>query len=327
MKRALLLVVALACGGSSNAADKARVARNASATPGDDGAPRRVDLEFAIGDKPFPLPLVHGTVAGVPTLILIDTGANAHIIAGWLARKAQLTTRAFGDTGVDHSGHSIETRRAAHPQMHVDNWGDLPDEPMLVTDVPDAVRHLGIGAFLSPQQLATDDASIVLDFQKSEMRQLRKGETPDATSGNALALDPPRVCVDKDSPLQGLAFVVRAQIEGHDADLLLDTGAHHSDLLMASKPAKALYSRSDPSHESVYAASGKVTPRTVHDAHIHVGALEVTRELDLIPGQEDDFCPRDGVLGMDVLKKCVLVLDRHTISGLCNSDPNKAAPK
>lgn len=154
------------------------------------------------------------------------------------------------------------------------------------------------------------------------MRQLRKGETADATPGSALALDPPRACVDKDSPLQGLAFVVRAQIDGNDAELLLDTGAHHSDLLMASKPSKALYSRSDPSQESVYAASGKVTPRTVHAAHIHVGALEVTRDLDLIPGQEDEFCPRDGVLAMDILKRCVLTMDRHTISGLCNSDPS-----
>src|SRR6266568_6080467 len=94
------LALALAsCGGASG---KAGVAQNASATPAGPNEPkelRHVDLEFAINNKPFPLPLVRGTVAGVPTLFLVDTGANAHILAGWLARKAQLTTRGFGDTG------------------------------------------------------------------------------------------------------------------------------------------------------------------------------------------------------------------------------------
>ncbi len=314
------IALACACGSSPN---KPRVAVNAATPAGEDAHDsRRVDLEFSLGTKPFPLPIVHGTVAGVPTLFLVDTGANAHILSGYLARKAQLTTRAFGDTGVDHAGHAIDTRRATHPHVHIDNWGDLPDEPILVTDVPDAVIKLGIGGFISPQQLSSDDLSIVLDFQKSEMRELKRGDTIDA-AGSVLAIDPPRACTDEDSPLRGLAFVLKASIEGNDVQLLLDTGAHHSDLLAQSKPARELRARSEPSKEAVYAASGKVTPRTVHDAHIHVGALEVTRDVDLIPGGEDDFCPRDGVLAMDVLKKCVITIDRHTVSGVCQSDVEK----
>ena len=66
--------------------------------------------------------------------------------------------------------------------------------------------------------------------------------------------------------------------------LLLDTGAHHSDLLATSKPGKALLPRSEASHEAVYAASGKVTPRTVHDAHLHIGALDVSNLMG-IPAQ------------------------------------------
>lgn len=315
---ALLGAALLACGGATG---RPGVAQNASATPAEGGARdlRHVDLEFSIHDKPFPLPVVHGTVAGVPTLFLVDTGANAHILSGFIARKAGLTTRAFGDVGVDHSGHPIDTRRAPHPQVHIDDWGDLPDEPMLVTDVPEAVTRLGIGGFISPQHLADDDVSIVLDFQKSEMREMRHGDTLDAP-GNAFALDPPRVCRDTDSPLQGLAFVVRAQIDGKPADMLVDTGAHHSDLLSVSATAKALLPRSQPSGEPVYAASGKVTPRTVKGAHIQVGALEVVRDLDSIPGEKDDFCPRDGALAMDVLKQCVLQLDRRSVSGVCSSD-------
>ena len=106
------------CGGSQSG--KTGVAQNASATPaGDPKELRHVDLEFAIDNKPFPLPIVHGTVAGVPTLFLVDTGANAHILTGWIARKAQLTTRAFGDQGVDHAGQlDRDAPRAAPAGPH-----------------------------------------------------------------------------------------------------------------------------------------------------------------------------------------------------------------
>jgi hypothetical protein len=56
---------------------------------------------------------------------------------------------------------------------------------------------------------------------------------------------------------------------------------------------------------------------------MRVGGLEVVRDVDLIPGREDDFCPRDGVLAMDILKQCVVVLDRQTVSGVCKSDVTK----
>ncbi len=313
-----MLLVA-ACGPSSSGA---KTAQNQGAGPNDPQKLKKVDLDFSLQNKPFPLPIVHGSVAGVGTLILVDTGANSHVIAGWLARKAQLTTLRLGEHGVDHAGRQIETRRATHPQVHVDNWGDLPDEPILVTDMPDAVAKLGIGAFISPQQLTSDDVSIVLDFPHEEMREVRRGDAVDA-SGNALALDPPHACIDETSDVKGLLFVVGAKVEGTDAQLLLDTGAHHSDMFASNKPGKAILPRSEPRGEAVYAASGKVSPRTVHNAKLQVGALEVSRDFDLIPGQQDEFCPRDGVLAMDVLKQCVLVLERHTVTGTCASDKTK----
>lgn len=269
-----------------------------------------------LNGRAFPLPLVHGTVAGVETLILVDTGANSHVIAGWLARKANLTLRQMGDTGTDHTGRAIETRRAPHPQVVITGWGNLPDEPMLVTDVPEAVSRLGIGAFLSPQQLATDDVPIILDFPNKEMR------TGDATTapsnvGSALTLDPVRACLDEDSPVKGRAFVVQGKVDGQAVELLLDTGAHHSDLLLSSTPGKALLPRSEASKEQVYAASGKVTPRILRSAKVVVGAVEGTFDVDLIPGERDDFCPRDGVLAMDVLQSCELILSPKTVKGQC----------
>lgn len=281
-----------------------------------DEALRKVALEFAIQGRPFPLPVVRATVAGTETIALVDTGANSTVIAGWLARKTNLTLQRFGDTGTDHTGRSIETRRALHPQVEIVGWGSLPDEPLLVTDVPDAVTKLGIGVFISPQKLAGAGEAIVLDFPHKEMRAVKRGTTL-ATLGSALTLDPVTLCEDKESPIQGLAYVVGGTIEGEPVKLLVDTGAHHSDLLMSSPPGTKLLPRAVESKEQVYAASGKVTPKVLKDVKVSVGAVEASYDVDLIPGKKDDFCPRDGVLAMDVLAKCELMLEPGKLTGIC----------
>ncbi|CAN5255402.1 hypothetical protein BH09MYX1_BH09MYX1_52700 [soil metagenome] len=319
------LSVAAACSPSANGpAKRPGSASSTSADggtdvpgPGDTTAIRKVDIEFTIQGRPFPLPLVKASVAGTPTLALIDTGANSTVIAGWLARKTNLTLQRFGDTGTDHTGRSIEMRRALHPQVAIDGWGSLPDEPLLVTDVPDAVTKLGIGVFISPQKLALVGEAIILDFPHKEMRAVKKG-TSLGTLGIALTLDPVALCEDKDSPIQGLAYVLSGTVDGEAVKLLVDTGAHHSDLLMSSPPGVKLLPRAVDSKEQVYAASGKVTPRTLKDVNVSVGAVEGKLDVDLIPGKKDDFCPRDGVLAMDVLAKCEILLEPDRLVGQCH---------
>jgi predicted aspartyl protease len=321
---AATLGVAAACSPSANTPPKPpNGTASTSADGGTSGPPvaadttlRKVAIDFTIQGRPFPLPLVKASVAGTDTLALLDTGANSTVIAGWLARKTNLTLQRFGDTGTDHTGRSIETRRALHPQAAIDGWGSLPDEPLLVTDVPDAVTKLGIGMFISPQKLVVDGESIVLDFPHKEMRAVKRG-TELGTLGSALTLDPVALCEDKDSPIQGLAYVLRGTIDGEAVKLLVDTGAHHSDLLMSSPPGVKLLPRAVDSKEQVYAASGKVTPKTLKDVKVSVGAVEASYDVDLIPGKKDEFCPRDGVLAMDVLMKCELLLEPGKLVGQC----------
>src|SRR4029079_19079276 len=137
--------------------------------PGAAPADRTVTLRYELRGREFPLPLVHGTVGGVPTWMLVDTGANSHVIAGWLARKANLDTRNLGDQGTDHAGRTIMTSRTDRHAMSIDGWGKIPDGPVLVTEIPDAVAKLGIGAFVSPQQLAEGGHAVVLDLARGEM--------------------------------------------------------------------------------------------------------------------------------------------------------------
>lgn len=310
-----LLVGLSACGGASGA--KASVA--AATTKEPPRAPRKVVLSYEISGRKFPLPLAHVVVAGEHTLALVDTGANTPVIAGWLARKVGLTTLALGDTGTDHAGRTISTRRAPHPAVSVDGWGDLPDEPMLVADVPEAFTKLGIGLFLSPQQLATADARVVLDLAAGELREMPASDSLDELSRGATALttEKARACIDEDSAVGVRMFVVAAKIESTPVELLLDSGAQHTDLIQTLPPGKALLPKSVPSREQPYVASGKLTARTIKGAAVDVGDVHTTVDVDLIPGKGDPFCARDGVLAMDILGHCVLAFEPDDVHVFC----------
>jgi hypothetical protein len=281
-----------------------------------------VAFHYELKGRRFPLPLVHGTVAGTATWMLVDTGANSHVVAGWLARQVGLSLKKLGDLGSDHAGRTIATFRVDHPQVTIDDWGAVPDGPMLATEVPPLIEELGIGAFVSPQRLVEGDGgAVVLDFLAGEMRRSPYDDAIHKLGhrGSSIAPNGGRVCEDDASPIQGLAFVLPASIEGRPVDLLVDTGAQRSDLLATSAGGKALASRGVANKEQLYAASGRMTSRTVKGATVSVGDYAVRTDVDLIPGTADPYCPRDGVVSMDVLRSCVLVLGKTGMAGRCGA--------
>src|SRR5206468_10888000 len=121
------------------------------------------------------------------------------------------------------------------------------------------------------------------DYVASELRTSKYDEAAHKLGkrGSSLAPNGGRVCEDDASPIKGLAFVLPATIEGKQVDLLLDTGAQRSDLLLSAPAGRALTARSVPNKEQLYAASGKMTSRTVKGATVSVGEFSVTTDVDL----------------------------------------------
>ena len=64
----------------------------------------------------------------------------------------------------------------------------------------------------------------------------------------------------------------------------------------------------------MFGASGRLISRTLKGAHIVVGELAIATDVDLLPGAADPFCPRDGVVSMDLLRACVLASDAQLVS-------------
>ncbi len=327
MRAGLVFLSLLAAACAPAAAAPAVPHAQLAASPGEPTTARRpltrkTKLHYELNGRAFPLPVVHGTVMGHPTWMLVDTGANSHVIAGWFAKKIGLPMAKLGDVGTDHAGRTIATFRVEHPKVSLDEWGDLEDGPMLVTAVPPIIEKLGIGAFVSPQKLNEEGDAVVLDLAANEVRAAYFDDVP--KGDGALLLDGgTRVCEDTQSPIKGLAYVAPANVGGTPAWLLVDTGAHRSDVLAGSTPGKTLAHKSVANKEEMYGASGKLTSRTIPRATVIVGDVERTLDVDLIGGESDPYCPRDGVLSMDVLRGCVLVLGRKQISARCARPPER----
>lgn len=280
---------------------------------------QRCDLDYVLKGHPFASPVVRATVGGVETTMMVDTGANTHMLTGWIARKAGLETKAIGDSGTDHAGKAIKARRAEHPNVAIEAWGPISDRPMLVVEVPDKLEQLGIGGFISPQQLATDERLVVLDLERAEMRTAKKEEV-ESMPGRTLGRGAARVCSDDDAQIgRTLAFVLRGSIEAHDAELLVDTGAPMTDLLASSGPGKSLSPKSVENKDEIYAAGGKVKPRIFKRGKLVLGEVEATVDVNILAGGNDPFCPRDGVVAMDVLRHCTLVFGRSFMTGTCKA--------
>ena len=216
------------------------------AVRGESTRARRVALHFELNGRKFPLPLVHGVIGGVPVWMLVDTGANSHVIASWVARKAGMRMRSLGDVGSDHTGQSVPAYSVDNPRVVIDDWGALPNAAMLVTDVPQPIEHIGIGAFVSPQWLAGAGEGVVLDLAAREMRTApweQALRSLDERGGVEIAPAGARLCRDDSSAIRGLAFVLPASIDGHAVDLLLSALARRCRLCLTRCQAAKVFRR------------------------------------------------------------------------------------
>lgn len=293
------------------------------------GKPRRASLRYEVRGRPFPLPLVTGTIGGQPATMMIDTGANSHIVASWFAKKAGLAAKK-ADAGTDHVGKSIPTYRIDKPDITIDEWGALAEGPVLATDVPEVFERLGIAAFLSPQRMVTERESIVLDLARAEMRGAVWDEAHYELSAEGVPMvqgdDWGRTCEETIGAIKVLSFVLPATVGTQRVSLLVDTGAQHSDVFMSSPAGQRLVAQSVQNQEPLYTASGKISARKLKGVKVTAGSFAVTTDVDLIGGAADASCPRDGVLAMDLLRSCALLFGPARVYGRCTPPAPPEAP-
>jgi hypothetical protein len=68
----------------------------------------------------------------------------------------------------------------------------------------------------------------------------------------------------------------------------------------------------------MYAVGGAMPTRVLSDARVRLGQLDVRLDVPVVLDHpRASRCPSDGVVGMDVLGDCVLVLDASEMRIAC----------
>jgi predicted aspartyl protease len=123
--------------------------------------------------------------------------------------------------------------------------------------------------------------------------------------------------VDASAPAGYLQFVVPVDVDGEKAELLLDTGATSTSLKFSWARGRPIEARAHAAAEKASGASGPHETQVADGVSLAVAGIRRKLQAHLIPGSQDPRCREDGLLGMDMLRSCVLVFSSEDALAHC----------
>lgn len=193
----------------------------------------RVPIAFGAADgATVHAPMVHATVDGIATRLVVDTGSDVHILVRSLADEIGLAL-AEGEEGTDASGTTMPSWSGGPVELHVGEAA-LPLGQVVVIPAPAPFPGWGIGGILSPQHL-WPDAWAAVDLMHDELVLVR-AEVGPLTAWlveRSPELTMPSLARDGTSGVP----VIRAAIVPFGAtEWLLDSGGRGTDVDRAVAP-------------------------------------------------------------------------------------------
>ncbi|MCA1825505.1 MAG: aspartyl protease family protein [Myxococcales bacterium] len=270
-------------------------------------APWSLEHPEDLAREGFPSPVLAASIDGKPMRFLVDTGAGVHTLARWAAKAAGLRPTRLTSTATDSTGREMAIDRA-ETVLGVEGR-DVP-VALIVVDFPPVFERLQIAGLLSPQLLAPPGLAAVLDERAGTLTF----DSLAAATGRTGAVPLPgaRVC-GQGSIKPNRLYAAPVRIGARTVMLELDSGATVTSLKRGSPAAAALEFREQGSTMGV---SGErvVTERAT--AEVAFGGMTRALGLQVVPGQPGG-CEGDGLLGQDVLARCILVLRETGLAAGC----------
>src|SRR5581483_5743528 len=251
-----------------------------------------IELQYdeALTKIGFPNPLLRGRIRGTDAWFIVDTGAGVHTLAAWVVRAAGIPTEASGSTTTGSTGATSVVRAASGEVIRRTDRSDITLRQAIVVDLPPVFEQQRIAGLLSPQLLAPAGDAAVLDMTAPRL-SFRRDDAPNAPPAAG-------VCVNR--------------VAG---TLLVDTGATRTIVAAPSAIAKALSPRASDGATTQGVGGSATSMRQVSTASVIVGGASAT--LPLMIGRAAPSCGADGLLGMDALRRCVLVLGESSFAIDC----------
>lgn len=267
--------------------------------------PRTLPIRYdeALARRGFPSPVLEVTVNGVTGWVLVDTGAGIHTLAAWFVEKAGLVPDAslMDKVGArDASGERLWLRFLDDVPLGLERTGTLRLAVAAVADFPREFESARIAGLLSPQSLLREGEALTLDLRSPSLGIRGAAPRSEAPSGSA-RLD---ACRSRSEHVPGLLYAAATTFEGRAARLLVDTGASLTRL--AGDAGAAVGLPRDGSRDQLGVGGVREPMAIARGVRVAVGGLE--QAVDVAIGGGASGCGGDGLLGIDVLRGCRLVL-------------------
>lgn len=284
-----------------------------------DAGPARVALHYdpALVAADFPNPAARLTIGGKTAWFLFDTGAGVHMIAAWFVESAGLELDAgLADAaeGVDSTGQPSALRGLRPLAGRLEDGSRLELGSAFVGEFPPDFEQAQVAGALSPQLLARAGQAVALDLRVPELR-LEPFEQAARRLG-ARALPPAQVqyCGSPRDAVPNLAFALGVSAGGAQGRLTVDSGAAHTKIAAHSPLARGA-SRSGGG-TTVGLAGRPQAYELARGLRLSFAGFEraVDARISESPGGR---CGPDGLLGLDALGRCALVLADQAFAIRC----------
>jgi hypothetical protein len=294
------------------AADASEAATSSAALPHEGAGRSRAAIEYIdVDGQRFPYPLLRVTVNGAPTRMIVDTGASHHVLSLDLAKRVGARLGRAANGGQGHAGEAVTV--LSDDSEHIIEWWCSPPGGIVDVQLPSVFVDLEVGGIIAPARLADAGDAVVLDFFEQWLDVAPEAEALAGLSfgGQLLARCRDCACVAASTPM----YVVPATVAGAAALLMIDSGVATTDLSVLSAAGRRLVPGATRG-EKVLTAGGSYIARR-RRAELVVGEVKRSLDVHLVPAAERVLCPRDGVLGMDVLADCRMALGERLFAARC----------
>jgi predicted aspartyl protease len=267
-----------------------------------------------------PRPWVHLTVAGEPYRLLLDTGAQQHLLPAAFAKAHRLSRRGGGYDAfmIDSNGRRTKVSQLANVPVRFEGTA----APVLLdfTENPEASSTEGL---LVPQTLMGRGWAMHVDLERRELSFLPEAEvSPRSTRLGPWRPVPFHRCATDDPFDQGHR-VVTVLVNGIPAEMLLDTGANTTALARNNPALPSMAGRAGQRARNAGVASvGDLL--ILDDVPISLGGMSVTTSVSVLPASHSCFT---GAIGTDLLRHCEMLWGESTMWLACRAPEAPAAAR
>jgi hypothetical protein len=303
-KMRLFLAILLACSASFKTAQPA-----AAAQTQDTAILFDIPLTFTGTDGSASAnALIEVEVAGQTTLMILDNGVGYQMFATPFAQQHKLPIKGRIIGMQDHAGASLSGLRL-HPIPMKIGTTIISLERAAAFDLPADFAKQGIAGLISPLSLI-DSGYVVLDMPGKRMYALRADSTAARTLLRSRGYDPRKIAVRTDAA--GDLYFPATLDQRYETWTALDLGAART--YFTARYSKATVTSKDCVMTGI---SGDCVGGALSNGHDVKFAGTVFRAMPIgimetISGAASAKFRVEGLLGMDVLRNCVLALPRNS---------------